>query len=361
MRYSVVISTYNRSASLADALAALARTRTSHRWEVLVVDNNSTDDTAAVVRRVTREYPVELRYIQEPTPGKYAAMNTAVGIARGEIVAATDDDAVVDPDWLERAGRALDELRCDFVGGPVTPLWEQAQPSWIDLSKPAIQKVLALLDYGTAVREFGVHIGWPLGVNVAYRRETLAKVGPFDPSLGRVAGTLRSQAQREWHLRARAIGCRGFYVPSMHVQHRVETERLQKQYFRRWYYWHGISRARLYYHYGFDLEEPEAARYDRPLPSLFGVPRRLIAKAVTSLRSYIWRCLRGQQSRAFEYQLWLCFFAGIVRQCLRESREGFGVGVIESPAAHVSELLGGADAMNRPAHASSGSGAGLGL
>jgi glucosyl-dolichyl phosphate glucuronosyltransferase len=359
MRYTVVISTYNRSASLADTLAALARTRTSHPWEVLVVDNNSTDDTAAVVRRLAGDYPVALRYIHEPTPGKYAAMNTAIAVAHGEIVAATDDDAVVNPDWLEQAGVALDELRCDFVGGPVSPLWGQAPPSWLDLSKPAIQKVLALLDYGSAVREFGVGIGWPLGVSVAYRREVFAKVGPFDPSLGRKAGTLRSQAQREWHLRARALGCRGFYVPGMHVQHRVEIERLQKQYFRRWYYWHGISRARLYYGYGFDLEEPEAARYDRPLPSLFGVPRRLIPKAVTSLRSFIWRRLRGQEARAFDYQLWLCFFAGIVRQCVRESRDRFGAGMAASPSSP--GRRGAADDLSRPVHASTGTGAGLGL
>ena len=171
--------------------------------------------------------------------------------ARGEIIAATDDDAVVDPEWLDRADAALTDLRCDFVGGPVTPLWHQPPPAWLDLSTPSIQKVLALLDYGAAVREFGVGIGWPLGVNIAYRREAFAKTGLFDPSLGRKAGTLRSQAQREWHLRARAAGCRGFYVPDMRVQHRVDAERLKKDYFRRWHYWHGISRARLYYRYGF--------------------------------------------------------------------------------------------------------------
>ena len=328
MRYTVIISTYNRAGSLGETLAALAHLRTTRPWEVLVVDNHSTDDTAAVVRALAPGYPVELRYVYEATHGKYAAMNTAVVAARGEIIAATDDDAVVDPEWLDRAGAALTDLRCDFVGGPVTPLWHQPPPAWLDLSTPSIQKVLALLDYGTAVREFGVGIGWPLGVNIAYRREAFAKAGLFDPSLGRKAGTLRSQAQREWHLRARAAGCRGFYVPDMRVQHRVEAERLEQHYFRRWHYWHGISRARLYYRYGFDPEEPEAARYDRPLPSFFGVPRRLLPKAVTSLRSCIWRRLRGQDAGAFEYELWLCFFAGMARQCLRESREGFASGVI---------------------------------
>jgi glucosyl-dolichyl phosphate glucuronosyltransferase len=360
MRYTVLISTYNRARSLAETLAAVARIRTSRSWEVLVVDNHSTDDTEAVVRALAPGYPVELRYVYEPVHGKYAAMNTAVTAARGAIIAATDDDAVVDPEWLESADRVLVSLDCDFVGGPVTPLWQQAAPPWLDLSTPSIQRVLALLDYGTAVREFGVGIGWPLGVNVAYRREAFAKAGLFDPSLGRKAGTLRSQAQREWHLRARAAGCRGFYVPDMRVQHRVEPERLERQYFRRWHYWHGISRARLYHRYGFDPEEPEAARYDRPLPSVFGVPRRLFPKALASLRSCIWRRLRGQKARAFEYELWLCFFAGLARQCIRESSEGFGEGVIGPVVVLVPDAgADAADELSRSVHASTTTGAGL--
>ena len=72
MRYTVIISTYNRARSLAETLAALAHIRTTRPWEVLVVDNHSTDDTAAVVRALAPGYPVELRYVYEPTHGKYA-------------------------------------------------------------------------------------------------------------------------------------------------------------------------------------------------------------------------------------------------------------------------------------------------
>jgi len=323
MRYTVIIVTRNRARSLADTLAALSRTVTGDPWEVIVADNHSSDDTEFVVRSLARTFPVPLRYVYEPVDGKYAAMNTAIAAAEGEIIAATDDDAIVAPDWLDRAGAGLERMDCDFVGGPVTPLWEATPPSWLDLCKPAVQKVLALLDHGPEPREFGERLGWPLGVNVAYRRRAFANVGLFDPSLGRKAGTLRSQAQREWHLRARAVGLRGFYLPDMRVQHRVEVARLRKQYFRRWYYWHGISRARMYYRYGFDPQEPERARYDRPLPYFLGVPRGLIRKAVASLRSYVWRRLRGRTADAFTYEMWLCFFAGMVVQCRREAGQGF--------------------------------------
>ena len=282
--------------------------------EVLVVDNHSTDDTEAVVRALAPGYPVELRYVYEPVHGKYAAMNTAVTAARGAIIAATDDDAVVDPEWLESADRALVSLECDFVGGPVTPLWQQASPPWLDLSTPSIQRVLALLDYGTAVREFGVGIGSPLGSTSPTAGRPSRRQASSNPSLGR-SGTLRSQAQREWHLRARAAGCRGFYVPDMRVQHRVEPRASRAPVFP--------ALALLARHQPCPpllslrvrSREPERrGTTARSLP-FFGVPRRLFPKALTSLRSCIWRRLRGQKARAFEYQLWLCFFAGLARQC----------------------------------------------
>jgi GT2 family glycosyltransferase len=165
------------------------------------------------------------------------------------------------------------------------------------------------------VREFGRGISWPLGVNVAYRREVFERVGLFDKRLGRKTGTLRNQAQREWHLRARALGARGFYVPSMVVHHLVSRDRLEKQYFRRWLYWHGISRAILYRQGGFDMEEPELThpRYAGER-IVGGIPVHLLYKALRTARSFAWHTLRRNVPLAFEHELWLCFFAGLARQ-----------------------------------------------
>jgi glycosyltransferase involved in cell wall biosynthesis len=306
---------------------------------VLVVDNGSTDNTEAVVREAAAWFPCDLRYIHEATTGKYTAMNTGIAAARGEIIAATDDDADVEPDWLDRAAEGLARHDCAFVGGAVFPRWNRTPPAWLDEHSAVIQKVIALLDYGDAPREFGVGIGWPLGVNVAYRREAFEIAGPFDPSLGRKAGTLRSQSQREWHLRARAAGLRGFYVPEMRVHHHVTVDRLEKQYFRRWHYWHGISRASMYYKLGFDPEEPEQVRHARALPHLLGVPRRFFPKALLMARGWLARIARRDRS-AFEYELWLCFFAGLLVQCRREARTGFRHVPLAGAAVSVLEKVG---------------------
>jgi len=315
MDISIIICTANRASALRDTLSSVAQVRQPGRVELLVVDNGSTDETAQVVEEAARQCPFLVRYLFEPEPGKYAALNAGIKASSGRVIAATDDDARVEADWLERAVDGLSRYGCEFVGGRVRPIWGGAKPAWLAEQNGLHTKVIALLDHGDGIREFGRGISWPLGVNVAYRREVFERVGLFDNRLGRKAGTLRNQAQREWHLRARAAGARGFYLPEMLVHHLVVPDRLEKKYFRRWLYWHGISRAMLFQQRGFDMEEPELEHPPHAgARQLGGVPVHLYWKALRTLRSLVWHTAIGNSAVAFEYELWLCFFAGVVRQ-----------------------------------------------
>jgi glucosyl-dolichyl phosphate glucuronosyltransferase len=315
MNVSVIIATANRAADLRGTLNNLARIHRPGTVELIVVDNQSTDDTRQVVEHAATWYPFPVQYLFEQEAGKYAALNAGIRAARGAVIAATDDDARFEPDWLERAFDGLRSHDCAFVGGRVRPIWGAAKPFWLDEHSGLHAKVIAVLDHGPEVREFGRGISWPLGVNVAYRRDVFDRVGLFDTRLGRKTGTLRNQAQREWHLRARAAGVRGFYLPEMIVHHLVAADRLEKRYFRRWLYWHGISRALLFKNGGFDMEEPEL----EPPPHagerrIAGVPIHLFGKAGRCAGALAWNAARGRVATAFDYDLWLCFFAGIVRQ-----------------------------------------------
>jgi glucosyl-dolichyl phosphate glucuronosyltransferase len=316
MNVSIIICTANRADILRDTLSSLAHVRAPSSVELLVVDNRSSDHTRHVIDDAARQYPFRMRYLYEPEEGKYAALNAGITATTGRIIAATDDDVRFDEGWLERAVDGVNRYGCEFVGGRVLPVWGGAKPIWLAEHNGLHTKVIALLDHGYRVREFGrAGISWPLGVNVAYRREAFARVGLFDNRLGRKLGTLRNQAQREWHLRARAAGVRGFYIPGMLVYHLVGPERLSKRYFRRWLYWHGISRAILFRNGGFDMEEPEMEHPPHAGDAqIFGVPLHLLRKAGRSSRSFLWHSLRGDVGTAFEHELWLCFFAGIVRQ-----------------------------------------------
>jgi hypothetical protein len=161
----------------------------------------------------------------------------------------------------------------------------------------------------------------------------------FDDRLGRKWGTLRNQAQREWHLRARAVGVRGFYLPDMIVHHLVPAERLNKQYFRRWLYWHGISRALLYRHGGFDMEEPELEHPPHACEgTIGGLPRHLMPEAARATRSLIWQTMKRNDAEAFDRELWLCFFAGLARQRWRDRRLPVAEGPATRPPSRPGDL-----------------------
>ncbi|HET7694288.1 MAG TPA: glycosyltransferase family A protein [Vicinamibacterales bacterium] len=319
MTYSVVIATYNRAEDLRGTLESLAALRPDGDWEAIVVDNNSTDDTRAVVEAAARRFPVSLRYIFEPEQGRSPALNAGIRAARGAVVATTDDDVRVEPDWLTRAGEALRRLDCDYVGGRVLPIWGAPRPVWLPDHGGKHWAVIALLDYGPAPIEFGARV--PLGVNMAFHRRAFDRAGLFDPHTGRKAGTLLGQEVREWCIRARAAGVRGVYAPELSLRHIIPASRLNKRYFRRWFYWRGVSRALLYARSGLDMEAPERTSLDfRTVPHVFGVPRYLYRKALASVWSGLRRTLRGDTAGAFDDELWIWFFAGIVRQRWRDVR-----------------------------------------
>ena len=318
MKYSVVIATYNRCQDLRDTLASLAALRPEGTWEVIVVDNNSTDATRAIVEDAAGQFPAPLRYVFEAEQGRSPALNAGIREARGGIIVTTDDDVRVERDWLDRAGEALETLNCDYVGGKVLPIWGGPRPAWLPDRGGKHWAVIALLDYGAEPLEFGARV--PLGVNMAFRREAFDRAGLLDPSTGRKAGTLLGQEIREWCIRARAAGVRGFYAPQMRVRHIIPASRLNKAYFRRWFYWRGVSRAMLYARSGLDMEAPERTSLDfRTVPHVFGVPRYLYRKALSSVRAAIASALRGDELTSFDHELWIWFFAGILRQRWRDA------------------------------------------
>ena len=313
MTFSVVIATFNRAADLRATLESLAGLQPRRDWEVIVVDNNSTDETKAVVAAAAETFPAPLRYLFEREQGRSPALNAGIRLARGEIIATTDDDVRVEPDWLDRAAEGLENLQCDYVGGRVLPIWGAARPAWLPDRGGKHWAVIALLDYGAEPIEFGARV--PLGVNMAFRRQAFERAGLLDPHTGRKAGTLLGQEVREWCIRARAAGLRGFYLPDLVVRHVIPASRLNKAYFRRWFYWRGISRAMLYEKAGLDMEAPEQTTLDfRTVPHVLGVPRYLYRKALASIAACVRARVRRDAVAAFEHELWVWFFAGIVRQ-----------------------------------------------
>ena len=320
MKFSVVIATYNRADELAKTLASLSALRVEAPWEVVIVDNNSSDNTRDVVQAAAQGFPVSLRYVQEPEQGRSAALNAGIKAAQGEIIVTTDDDVRLEPDWLTNGEHALHRLGSDYLGGKALPIWPETRPTWIPEGRCIHWAVIALLDYGPEPLPLGDYV--PLGVNMVFRREAFERAGLWNNTIGRKAGTLLGQEVREWCQRARAAGLKGFYSPDLVVHHVIPAGRLTKKYFRSWFYWHGISRAILYQTKGLDMESPESTELDfSTVPHIIGIPRYMFRTYLQSFFSMISAFVRGDAIAAFEHELGLWFFAGVVKERWKDRRQ----------------------------------------
>ncbi len=320
MKFSVVIATYNRADELLKTLKSLSALQVPEPWEVVIIDNNSSDNTREVVLKAAEAFPVALRYFHEPQQGRSAALNKGIKASQGEIIAITDDDVRLEPDWLTNGREALERFGCDYLGGKALPIWGGERPAWLPEGRSIHWAVIALLDYGPEPIPLGDYV--PLGVNMIFRREAFQRAGLWDNSIGRKAGTLLGQEVREWCQRARAANVKGFYSPNLVVHHVIPSDRLTKKYFRSWFYWHGISRAILYRTKGLDMESPESTALDfSTVPHVAGIPRYMLRTYLQSFFSMILAFVRADSVTAFEHELGIWFFAGILKERWKDRRQ----------------------------------------
>jgi glycosyltransferase involved in cell wall biosynthesis len=241
---SVVLCTYNRADLLEPALEALLAQTGTGEYEIIVVDNNSTDATASVVRAIAARAGGRLISAFEPQQGLSQARNRGIAHARAPIVAFTDDDVRVAPDWVQRFVRAFDtNPAVDYIGGRVLPRWLQPPPHWLTT---AHWSPLALQDYGpepfASSRDHAICL---VGANLAFRRSVFERIGGFAPELGRVKDGVGSTEDHDMQLRIWRAGMRGLYEPAIVALADVTPDRLVKPYHRRWHRGHGRHCARM--------------------------------------------------------------------------------------------------------------------
>ncbi len=314
MTVTVLICTYNRASLLCQTLDSLAGLTIppDTTWEVLVVDNNSSDDTRGCVEGRQPAFPTALRYHFEPRQGKSNALNTGFAIANGEILLYTDDDVRVPAQWLAAALGPL-RIRLDiaYTGGPVEPIWERRPPAWLR-PEGNVGAPLAIKDHGNHPFVFEEALKTPLGVNMAVRRELIERIGGFRPDLGRSGKSLLGQEQAEFFYRSRAAGALGLYVPEMLLAHHVPASRTTHRYLRRWWLWKGISHARLHRIHG----ETELGLNLRTVRRLWGIPAYILRSIVTDALQAAGFAVRGQWSAAIAKEMMVWYGLGYVRETL---------------------------------------------
>jgi glycosyltransferase involved in cell wall biosynthesis len=238
MHVTVAICTWNRVKLLDQTLARMRELAIPPgvTWELLVVNNNCTDDTDAVIAKHADSLP--LRRLFEPKQGLSNARNCAVGATRGELLVWTDDDVLVDPGWLVAyVAAANSNPEAGYFGGPVEPWFEADPPADIRRHLPTIRGALALVDYGPETRRLRRGEA-PFGANMAYRTE-LVRDFRFDPNLGRTGANLIGDEETVLLEQLDREGRFGLWVGPARVRHWVPKERATWAFV--WNYCHGLG------------------------------------------------------------------------------------------------------------------------
>jgi glucosyl-dolichyl phosphate glucuronosyltransferase len=286
MKLDVIIPTYNRGELLKRTLDSLLAAHIPREAEVrvTVVDNNSKDDTRAVVESYMEKFGGRLRYLFEGKQGRSHALNAGIAATNGDLVGMIDDDEEVDAHWFTRIDRAFRDGNVDFISGPYIPRWGAAQPPWLPKGYRA---VIGAIHEGDQVRVYGEgYDGVLVGGNAVITRSMLKRVGPYSTLVGRKGTRLLGCEDDDMTHRLLAAGARGLYLPDLIIYHYVPPERLTKRYYRNWCFWRGVSLGVI------DRERPSTEVY------LMGVPRHIYGSAARSMLRIGRTLLNGDRNPA---------------------------------------------------------------
>jgi glycosyltransferase involved in cell wall biosynthesis len=307
VKITVIVCTYNRCKGLATTLESIASQSFQKpvEWEVLVVDNNSSDRTSEVIEEVSRRHPGRFRYLFEPRQGLSRARNAGVNAALGDILVFTDDDVTFEPGWLQSLTSGLDAGGWAGAGGRILRQWTCPPPEWLSIQGryERISFPIFTFDKGTTQGQLD---DFAAGANMAYRKEMFQKYGNFRTDLGRCGNLLLAGEEVEFARRLRAAGERLRYEPSAVVYHPVEQYQLSKKYFLTFWFDAGRSGARI-----------------ASSSPVFGIPRLYfrVARMIGSLSAKLLGWISSfNPRRRFYYKVQVWEIAGGLVECVRQWR-----------------------------------------
>ena len=319
---SVVITTHNRCALLAQTLECVLHQATCVAYEVIVVDNNSSDQTPQVVAKYAAAQGVPIRYLFEPRQGVSHGRNAGIGRARAGLIAFVDDDCCAASNWLTTMKEVFDDRPdIDCVGGKVLPHWVTRPPAWLDRRH---WSPVALTDHGGCVLRVNARTPVCLiAANLGVRREVFDRVGLFSPDFSR-------SEDHEWELRFYSAGGQAMYVPGLVTTTEVPAVRCTKAYHRHWHAGHGRDGAAM------RLNE-RIGRHGELIPvvvsplALYGIPPFIYRELAAAACAWCRALMGGCESVTFEQENRLTYVAHYSRHRYRCWRAMPG-------ASHVAEL-----------------------
>jgi glycosyltransferase involved in cell wall biosynthesis len=217
---SVVICSYNRQDYITPALESLTKQDISPAsFEVIVIDNNSSDNTKEITLRFIEAHPDHhIRYVFEAKQGLSHARNTGISEAKGMYIAYMDDDGQAEKNYIKNLINAFSSHHeYQALGGKILPNYESGhEPEWMSFW---VSGLVSKVDWGNTYGEFFKY-KYPFGCNMAFHKNILEKAGGFNTDLG-------SRSDDKYIFTTlRRMGVKILYAPDIVVYHSISRDRM---------------------------------------------------------------------------------------------------------------------------------------
>lgn len=279
---SIVICTYNRSSLLAKTLDCLLLQVINNRcvYDIIVVDNNSTDDTSSVCSSYAEKFSCPFFYYLDPRQGKSFALNSGIELAKHDYILFLDDDVTFDNNLIDSVARSIKTYPdCSVFGGKIIPLLDSdcSMPAWVRQKEPHYNAEGPLGDHnkGESVKSYyQKDMSTPCGANFFVRKDIFSLYGKYKESLNKIVLNLPMAEDSEFCYRLKKNNVKMLYIPSVCVYHYTPKIKLTKNYFRKYI----LRMSRAYVH---------AAPVDNNFSSILGVPLYFFKKLLKKFVCYI--------------------------------------------------------------------------
>ena len=303
MDISIIICSYNRAHNLPECFEHLLKLEgmDAVQWEIILVDNNSTDDTQSVSVRYDETSSLNIRYIFEGQQGLSFARNKGIETATGKYVVFIDDDIRVTPQWLRTIYDTFEKFECDAVGGRIHIESPQSLPAWIS---PDMYGFLGHQDFGNEAHQMDGHTEFPFGGNMAVNRNVFSDIGTFNTQLGRRGEGSKSDElfkgeETNFFHRLADSGGLFRYHPDILVLHKILPYQLEKRFFLTLHKNAGILKA-----------QQDKRPHKR---SFLSIPLFVFPQLLRAITHYARKVVTDGKNGAFRKRMNIAYFIGMIQ------------------------------------------------
>lgn len=241
MRFSFITCTYNRDKYIGQTLQSVCDQKyPDNNYEIIVIDNNSTDNTASICEEFRAEYPNKnFRYFKEMNQGLSFALNRGIKEAQGEYLIFVDDDETIIPEHLERLNNHLRTYpEAVLCGTPVIPVYEIPEPKW--MSRFTQRLIGGYFDQGKEVKILEAK-NYPGTGHTIIKKELYERYGNYNTELGRKGTSLIGAEDKDMFNRLKNNNIVCYYLPDIPIYHHIPPNKMTDEFFHKLTYSIGKS------------------------------------------------------------------------------------------------------------------------